>query len=405
MTLRGQTQPSIEISSTGVVKLNNYILNGGIDKPLLDSLLGKPDRIEWKGKQKPSQLIYDSLGIRAEGGIGKYHDSIDIRSIQVLFKTYSGFDSYKKYNRSVKLKNIEISKNTKYAEVLNDTSLNSHQILPVWSGYEDYVQFDPYDGVINLLFGKVYVTLSFNMDDSLLASIMIGPYLWPYDAYIYINDPDPPLDSLKHWLDSINKSFPFDQLAFFYGEKYFINDFQSQFKTINSLDYNTPLNYIGIAVLGEFNINRWYAYPGQLMYTFIIPSVINVNDSIKETTYGFNFKLSLAGQWLVKKRNLRIFLTEGLYAGRLKVIDQDKKRLKNSNQGIFGSLILCVHSGRFSLFAMTELDLDITQSKWQKIWVAKRQNNELPNFNQSAINIALGIRFSPNSNLRRVDKN
>ncbi|GEM_PF-4915208 len=193
----------------------------------------------------------------------------------------------------------------------------------------------------------------------------------------------------------------FELLSFSYGERFLISDYQSQFQTLQQTQFGQPINHVSVSFEGVFEVDRklkngeYYSWPGYFRYSHLIPANIVLNDTVNQRVRGFDFRMSLTGQHLLRSKFMDVYLTQGLYAGRIKLVDDAKRQLKNSNQGLFAGLMLKVKLGPLHLFVNPEFDLDVTPTQWRKVWVAKKQTHDLPRFRQSAARVSAGINFSP----------
>lgn len=195
--------------------------------------------------------------------------------------------------------------------------------------------------------------------------------------------------------DSVIIGSGIEDFDFSYSEHYMLNDLDGELKSIEKIDFGKPLNAIGVSLQGPLQVNRTYTYEGYIGYQFILPTKITVLDTVSQSLSGFSFKMSMAGQRIMYTKKVRMYLTQGLYAGRIKLIDEERKRLKNSNQGLFGGLHVGWKVWVFDIHAFAEFNWDITSSKWKKVWIAKKQDHVLPNWNQSGAQLGMSICFSP----------
>ncbi len=209
-----------------------------------------------------------------------------------------------------------------------------------------------------------------------------------------------PIDSLNTSIDnySKNKHHLFELTTFSYEQKYFFSDLDKQFKTIdNNGKMSLPCNYISMSIIDQFDITRsWYNYPGYFTFSYLIPSTITFNDSIKEKLRGFNLKISFAGQNIIDRNHCAVFFTEGINCGRLKIINEKNEKAKNAIFAPYLGLVVRLTFSRFTLFAVSQVDYDISSSHWKKTWFSKNQENEIPNFKQGGLTFSLGINYSIN---------
>lgn len=189
----------------------------------------------------------------------------------------------------------------------------------------------------------------------------------------------------------------FEATTFSFEQKCFLSDFGRQLKTLNQYEISKPCNYVTLAIMGDkFTIGRGYDYPGYFAFSYLLPADIIVNDSINEDIKGFNLKLSFAGQSLIHRKHLGIFLTEGWTFGRLKLVNEDKQKLKNPILAPFIGLVIRATIKRLSFFAISEFNYDLSSAKWKKTWVSKKQQESIPGFKQGGLNFSIGVNFSLN---------
>lgn len=201
----------------------------------------------------------------------------------------------------------------------------------------------------------------------------------------------------KKNVDTTSHHHLFELTTFSFEQKYFLSDFGKQLKTINQYQMEQPCNYISLSVIEQFNITRGkYNFPGYWTFSYLLPSSIKINDSINERLKGFNLKIPFGGQNIIRKKHLGLFFTEGLTFGRLKLVNEDKEKLKNAILAPYIGLVIRGTIKRLTFFAISEFNYDLSSAKWKKTWVSKKQQESIPSFKQSGLNFSIGINYSLN---------
>ena len=193
-------------------------------------------------------------------------------------------------------------------------------------------------------------------------------------------------------------------ISFGYSQKFYKFNFQNEMKSLGKIEFNSlPVNSISVNSIGMMRINRRYSFPSVTGYQYIIPTQITINDTSIQTLNGYNINFSVAGQKIITKRNFSLFLTEGFRFGRIKLKDKNRVRIKNPINAIFVASVMRVSFYHFSIFATAQYDLDFSPKRWRKMWFYKAQELEIPNFDQSGLELRFGINFSLYKDYQQVD--
>lgn len=188
----------------------------------------------------------------------------------------------------------------------------------------------------------------------------------------------------------------YNELVFSFEQKYYTNDFYNQIKTFDNNGFQKSCNYISIAFMDALTVNRKSRFPGFLGFSYLIPSNIITNDSINQRISGYTFMFSFYGQSIISKDKFKAYITSGMNWGRLKLVDEEKRKLKNVKFDPFIGLVINKRFSKFSLYTKAQYDFDIINNDWKKMLYWKKQSNKVNQFNQSGLVVSLGIKFSGN---------
>ncbi len=186
----------------------------------------------------------------------------------------------------------------------------------------------------------------------------------------------------------------FESLTFSYGQKYASSNFDSQLKTMSGGKFSMPCNYFSIGMIGEIIVNRRRSYTGIVNFSYLVPTMITINDSVKEKLNGFTYTFSVFGQKIVKKKHFEMFLTEGISMGRLKMTNGNNQKLKNPSFAPFAGLVMRVSFSKFSLFSIAQFDYDISKSSWHRMNKGSSQNITVSPLHQGGYTFSFGINYS-----------
>lgn len=198
--------------------------------------------------------------------------------------------------------------------------------------------------------------------------------------------------------DTVQNHYLFEGATFSYEQTYFLSNFQNQLKNIENIDFNKPCNLISFGYFGQLHTGRSYNFPAILAFSYLLPSKITINDSVKEKLSGFNFTISVAGQNLIKRKHFGLFITEGIKGGRLKLVEDPQRKMKNSTFGPFAGIVLRTTVSYFTIFTSGQFCYDISSPKWKPTWISKSSSFDISNFSQSCFTFTMGISYSLDKN-------
>ncbi len=177
-----------------------------------------------------------------------------------------------------------------------------------------------------------------------------------------------------------------------FEQKYFLNSFSNQLKTTENRALSLPGNYIAIGTIGYKRI-LGYKFPGYYMFSYLIPAKIKLNDALNEKLKGFNLTFSAAGQNVINKNHLEIFFTEGLKLGQLKILNDNNEKLTNNLLAAYLGLAAKLRISRFTIFAVSQFDYNLSSGSWKKAWFSKPQAEQISSFNQNGLIFSVGINY------------
>jgi len=132
--------------------------------------------------------------------------------------------------------------------------------------------------------------------------------------------------------------------------------------------------------------------PGYIKFSYLIPKKMQI-DFKEQNLRGFNFTFSVYGHNIIAKKHLSLMLTEGFNLGRLKLVNQEKQKMKNMIIAPFVGLVTRLSISKFSLFAIAQYDYDISSKMWKKQWFHKGQDIHIPGIRQSGLTLSTGVGY------------
>ena len=109
---------------------------------------------------------------------------------------------------------------------------------------------------------------------------------------------------------------------------------------------------------------------------------------------GFNLNLPVYGHKIIDKKYFGIFISEGIQVGRLKLVNDQKQKMKNMIIAPYVGLVTRLSISKFSLFAIAQYDYDISSKMWKKQWFHKGQDIHIPGIRQSGLTLSAGVGYS-----------
>jgi len=203
-------------------------------------------------------------------------------------------------------------------------------------------------------------------------------------------------DSINSIGSYANHYYSFEAITFFYEHKIYLTNFQNQINSTGDLKFSQPSYFISIGSADEHIVSQNYQLFGYYLYSFHIPQEITINDTTQQRIRGYNFKFSIAGQGIINRKHYQAFLTEGINTGRLKLINNEREKLKNPIVSPYIGLVLRATFGGFTFFTIAQFDYDLSSKKWKKLWFSDRQKIGVPGLKQHGLTLSFGINYSPN---------
>lgn len=233
--------------------------------------------------------------------------------------------------------------------------------------------------ILTIFFFLIFFTTQFIAQDDIDSSY------YGIDSLYYERDTNYHIDVFKpFWLS--------------YDQKYYINSFNNQLKSFNQFNFQQPVNAISFGSIVK--LSSTYTYNGFDSYTgltFYLPDYITINDSIKQQISGYEVTFPFWGQTPVDLPHLKLFFTEGISFGRIKLKNDQRQSIKNPFYGPYAGFILQSHHRKINFFIKAIFDLDVSSGKWRKVYLSRKGTPDifLHRFNQSGLNVSFGINFYP----------
>lgn len=186
----------------------------------------------------------------------------------------------------------------------------------------------------------------------------------------------------------------FETFVFSYEQKIFQTNFDQQVKTFDQYSMGAPANYISITSYEPIVIGKKGLFPDYSSLSFMIPSIITINDSIQEKMNGYSCKLTLLGKYIVRKKSVHCFATGGLEFGRTKITNDKNEKLKNPFFAPYAGLVVRASIAKFSIFASAIYDYDVSKLGWKTVGNSIPQAITVDDFNQTGFTFAVGVNYS-----------
>jgi hypothetical protein len=176
-----------------------------------------------------------------------------------------------------------------------------------------------------------------------------------------------------------------------FGQKHLADPFAKNMSNRLNL---APYNTISIYTVGHIETSRLYEFPGLSLFTYNLPYQMTLSQGTDVRVQGFSYRNSVAGQYLIRRKRVNIFLTEGYDFGRLKIIDDKKQKLKNGYFAPFVGLVAGVAFHNFTILGIVQYELDISNKKWKSLWIPEPIPVNVKEYSHSGFHIDLGISYS-----------
>lgn len=191
----------------------------------------------------------------------------------------------------------------------------------------------------------------------------------------------------------------YDGLIIEYGQKFFHDHFNGNLKSIKNIESNSlsaetiSLTFVSsnIAVSGGFSKTPYLS--GYLRFSYVIPKKIVV-DSVEQNLKGFNFSFPVYGKNIVLKKNFSMFYTTGIQIGRLKLVDEENRKMKNMTIAPYVGLVAKVNIAKICISFIAQYDYDISSKMWKKQWFHKGQDVHFDGLRQSGLTFSAGVGYA-----------
>ncbi|MGZ4056674.1 MAG: hypothetical protein ACXVPU_11140 [Bacteroidia bacterium] len=217
---------------------------------------------------------------------------------------------------------------------------------------------------------------------------------------IKVEKPKPP--ETKPVKDSSQNEISYFNL--YYGYKFFQQDFQGKFNTLQKYNYNKPIQLIGFGLSGPTVVTRSSRnYYCQSLFHIVVPQSVLLNDSIKSKVTGFVYSFGLGGYLITKSKKFYTGFYLGVNTGRLRFYGNEIIRQKNPffspKIGIQPKVLI----GKLTISLILEAEYDISKTNWRRMTFANKDKINIEQFRQTGITTLLGIsynfiKYAPNTN-------
>lgn len=222
-------------------------------------------------------------------------------------------------------------------------------------------------------------------------TLFIFLFLWAATAFSQVEkikikktEEEKPKDKKETPEDNFNSTISLDVV---YGQKVFAKSFYRQLNTFDSLNFKSPLKFIGVGLSGHsFAVNARSSFAIIMYFNFIVPQPIKINDTISTKVKGFAYNLGWGKALLGPKRKLTLGFFVGFNTGYTK--SKSPELGKQVNPFFSPKIALqprvCIKKITFSL--ILDCEYDITNPKWRS-FKSSKQSESIKGFNQTGLSL------------------
>lgn len=188
----------------------------------------------------------------------------------------------------------------------------------------------------------------------------------------------------------------FIPLVLSYSNNVYKNGFGNSINTFNSIDISRPISLLGLELHYFFHYNPRNSIHVYYKYNQIIPRTIYINDSVKKQINGFNYSMDFSFfRFFKKSKFTKLNLCVGFSTGRLRITSSDVKQ-KNP----FFAPSLSIHNSyrikKFCIQWGASYSFDVSKTGWRKTYFSNESGMLIQPFNQTGVNVSVGIGYSIN---------
>ena len=164
---------------------------------------------------------------------------------------------------------------------------------------------------------------------------------------------------------------------------------------VNNLESSVlgqPLTYIGIGITTIFHVNRKRTYPGSIRFFHVIPQRVSFYDSISGRVSGFDFSFTLVGRNVFREKQwIDLVLGSGFKTGRVRLYGHSSLEQVNAYFSPFVSITPRFNIGKVSIQFRAEYELDITRSRWRKVWFSSSPKVDLGPMKSTGLSTSISV--------------
>ncbi|MCW3086563.1 MAG: hypothetical protein JWP12_3929 [Bacteroidetes bacterium] len=179
----------------------------------------------------------------------------------------------------------------------------------------------------------------------------------------------------------------------YYGYKTFFHSFGKQLNTVYKFKISQPAQLISVGGSGHYLLNRSSDFYGHMLYSYVIPQPVRINDSIHCKMTGFIFSFAYGGAFESDNQHFLTILYVGFNTGRLRFYGDEQVRQKNPffspKVGIQPKLLI----GKFTVTLIAEAEYDVSKPNWRRLNVANKDKTDIAKFRQSGITTLIGVSY------------
>ena len=191
----------------------------------------------------------------------------------------------------------------------------------------------------------------------------------------------------------------------YYSSKVFNNQFYNSFNQIDHINFNQPLNEVGIGFSGRLTAtgsnfdSSHHTFDGHLSFKTIVPVKLAINDSINSILSSSTFSFHCGKDLFYSLSNFDLIVSGGLDFGRITLKNANYKTQKNPFFNPTISIQPRVKIKKIVLSLRMDCWNDISKGVWKSTLFSrfsKENSYNINHFRQSGMRFSIGIGYSFN---------
>jgi hypothetical protein len=178
-----------------------------------------------------------------------------------------------------------------------------------------------------------------------------------------------------------------------FGQKIFQNEvLNGSFKDFKDYATGQPLNYVGVGMTLIYWVNRKRYHPGTIGFSHAVPQEIALSDTLTGRVSGFNFRFAIFGyDFFRRKRWVDLIFFPGFKTGRIRLFGDSRLEQVNAYFATCVTIAPRFNLGKISIQFRAEYELDITRSRWRKVWFSTSPKVDLGPMKSTGLSTSMSI--------------